>query len=228
MNVIGDRYTDEEVIDLNTQTTLLMLKDRRVLKPECVTVSAGSASSADPITTDGVMSKEFVIPIGDMTELGKSMFPNQIGVLITMSDICLGINAFPVVQAFLKKPYQRKILIVRRITQSHYRDILDHQDGVEMFRVTEMLSPIPYHISQPKFDPYLTNEEIEETMNNYQMMPDRSQFQEMCVTDPVARYYNLDVGTIVRITRSSTSAVRSINFRKVVPSSSNMMFEVEY
>ena len=222
MNTINDRYSDFEVIALNIRTTLRMLKDRRLLLDDC------AIPTADPTTTDGVMSKEFVFATGDMTELGKSTFGDGIGVLITMSDICLPIHAFPVVQAFLKKSYQRKILIVRRITQTHYRDILDHYDGVEMFRVTEMLSPIPHHISQPKFDPYLTDEDIEETMNNYQMMPDRSQFQEMCVTDPVARYYNLDVGTIVRITRSSTSAVRSINFRKVVPSSSNMMFEVEY
>ena len=222
MNTSGDRYTDDELIRKNTQTTIRMLKARRLLNDEC-TIPTG-----EPSTTDGVMSKEFVIKFGDMTELGKTTLPNGIGVLITMSDICMGINAFPVVQAFLKKPYQRKILIVKRITQTHYRDILDHHDGVEMFHVTYMLSSIIDHISQPIFEPFLTDDEINETMNNFQMMPDRSQFQEMCVTDPVARYYNLDIGTIVRITRSSTSAVRSINFRKVVPSSSNMMFELEY
>ena len=217
-----DLYTDEQTILLNARTTLRMLQDRGVLKVDC------RVPSVESISTDGVLSKELFFPMDVLTEIGKQRFPNGIGVLIAMYDICMGINAFPVVQAFLKTTRTRKILIPKRITQSQYRDILDHYDGVEIFRGADMLSPTIDHVSQPTFEPYLTDDEINETINNYQMKADRSQFQEMYVTDPVARYYNLDVGAIVRITRSSSSAIRSINFRRVVPSSSNMMFEIEY
>ena len=131
-----------------------------------------------------------------------------------------------VLEKFKNVKVGRKILVVQDIKTNIYsRDVLSSSKMVgemEVFRTHELMNVLIDHIYQPKFEPYMTQTEMDEVMTNYQM--NETDFPKMYVTDPIARYYDLKCGQIVRIERPSMVAVKSQYYRKVVESSIDNVF----
>eukprot|EP00030_Apusomonadida_sp_AF-17_P002123 a262_287.p2 GENE.a262_287~~a262_287.p2 ORF type:complete len:217 (+),score=76.62 a262_287:34-651(+) len=83
----------------------------------------------------------------------------------------------------------------------------------EIFFDTELIVNITEHSLVPKHEP-LTDDEKAALLARYRLQ--QTQLPRMNTTDPVAKFYGLKSGTVVRITRKSETAGRYITYRLVV------------
>ena len=90
-----------------------------------------------------------------------------------------------------------------------------HGFKMEYFRDSELLVDITEHRLVPKHE-LLSEQEKKELLMRYRLKA--SQLPRIQCTDPVARYYGLKMGNVVKITRNSETAGRYITYRIVIGS----------
>lgn len=81
----------------------------------------------------------------------------------------------------------------------------------EVFPIHNLLFNISKHSYVPKHD-ILSSEEALDIQKRY-AIKNKSQFPIILKTDPVARYYDIKAGQLVKITRSSTATGENITYR---------------
>lgn len=84
----------------------------------------------------------------------------------------------------------------------------------EVFPIQMLLFNISKHSFVPKHE-VLSNEKALEIQKNY-AIKNKSQFPIILKTDPVARYYDIKPGQLVKITRASTATGENITYRYCV------------
>lgn len=83
---------------------------------------------------------------------------------------------------------------------------------VEFFEEPELVINITKHSLVPKHE-VLTDEEKREFLEHYTI--EEWQLPKIFLSDPVVRYYGVDVGTVLKITRKSETSGRYVTYRIV-------------
>ena len=120
------------------------------------------------------------------------------------------------IENILYNSYQHdhKIFIVNDIVKKAYDQFLEFKN-TEVFLEKELIINILDHVLQPKFEVLTKNERIQ-LLDDYKTY--KKQLPRMLETDPVARYYNMKPGDIVRIIRQSITTCDAIYYRIIIKS----------
>ena len=108
-----------------------------------------------------------------------------------------------------------KIIIVRDLKGKAYKQFLEYANTEIFWEEEFMINLVDHHIV-PKHI-VLNEKDRNEFYNSYQVK--KNNLPRMFNTDPVARYYNMEVGDIVKIERYSIASGIDISYRIVVPGS---------
>jgi DNA-directed RNA polymerase I, II, and III subunit RPABC1 len=110
---------------------------------------------------------------------------------------------------------QTKLLFIfkQKIHENNEKNIKDliKETKYEYFKIKHLLFNITHHSIVPKHE-ILSIDETNKIMERYDVKS-RSQFPKILATDPVARYYDVQPGQLVKITRSSTSTGENVTYR---------------
>ena len=124
------------------------------------------------------------------------------------------------IENILYNSYQHdhKIFIVNDIVKKAYDQFLEFKN-TEVFLEKELIINILDNILQPKFE-ILTKNERKQLIEEYQLL--KKQLPRMLESDPVARYFNLKPGDMVRIIRQSITTCDSIYYRIIIKAGFNL------
>ena len=109
----------------------------------------------------------------------------------------------------------RAILVIPQDLTPHAKGVLaqDTARKIEYFKESELLVNITKHVLVPRHY-LLSPEEKSELLKRYKMKD--SQLPCIQRNDPVAKYYGLQRGEVVKIVRNSETAGKYVTYRLVI------------
>lgn len=113
-------------------------------------------------------------------------------------------------------PVRRAILVVEdKLTSKARTAIAEIQSKwkIEHFKLSELLVDITEHVLVPKHQ-VLSEEDKQALLDRYKLQ--EHQLPRIQLTDPVARFYGMSRGQVVKIVRASETAGRYVTYRLVV------------
>lgn len=152
------------------------------------------------------------IPQIDFTQL-THIIPTKDGNyhIKVYKDVLSSINKAPELIDFLKANDEHKILIVEEINNKTEQTI-KNMYNVEIFLEKNLMINLVDYIMVPKHE-VLTDEEAEKVIEEYKIK--KVDLPKILLNDPVAKYYNMKLKQICRITRPSETAGYGFYYRIV-------------
>ena len=89
------------------------------------------------------------------------------------------------------------------------------EPNIEYYDTEDLMINITKHDIMPKFEIYNTDEKKKEILNILDNINPKL-FPKMLITDPVAKYYNLKIGDLIKIKRTSPLSGEAISFRIII------------
>lgn len=111
-----------------------------------------------------------------------------------------------------------KVIVVTKetssTTSSAIKNVIDSYPSlnIEFFRLLELQFNVSRHTYVPRHEPIRNEDEIVKLCEQY-YLKNRFQFPIIQSSDPMARYFNLSHGQLVKITRQSLSASETVLYR---------------
>lgn len=110
-------------------------------------------------------------------------------------------------------PYETYVLIVSEpITQNNMKSIIAMHKPVEVHLINRLQFNITKHTLVPKHEVIRDKNVIDELTQRYKLKS-KMQFPIILKTDPIAKYYGMRTGDLVRITRTSETAGEYVIYR---------------
>lgn len=130
-------------------------------------------------------------------------------------DDKVGVKPIKTYSERMKEQNVMKAIIVVKVSLTPFckqaiKEMVQRGFRFEYFRDAELLIDITEHKLVPQHQ-VLTPQEKKELLNRYKLKP--SQLPRIQVVDPVARYYGLSPGQVVKIVRPSETAGRYVTYR---------------
>lgn len=147
----------------------------------------------------------------------KSDFNDDLYIIKFVNYKLTTIKKISEIENILYDSYQHdhKIFVVNDIMKKAYDQFLEFKN-TEVFVEKELITNVLDHVLQPKFE-LLDKNERKQLLEEYNL--NKKQLPRMLETDPVARYYNMKPGDIVRIIRQSITTCDAIYYRIIIKSS---------
>lgn len=176
-------------------------------------------SQIQKLISDDNDDMEYTINL-DLNKNYNTEIPNKkIHVKIFDYKIASVNKTSPIGEFLTKYNNEYKFLIVYDINPKSEKNIIDtYSPNIEIFKFNKLKSDITEHDMVPRHI-VMTKEEGELVMESY-----RARKRDMPLiktTDPVAKYYNMKPGEIVKIIRPSPITCESIGYRFVIKSKDN-------
>lgn len=114
----------------------------------------------------------------------------------------------------------RVILVIRDWILKTVKVFIEYP-GVEVFQLLELQVDVTEHLFQPYFQVIRDKAELVAAHDNIKL----SSYPKLRQYDPIARYYGLQPGDVIRVRRPSIISGYCIIYREVVPQDIGNLFE---
>lgn len=159
--------------------------------------------------------KEYIINVDNIQNYNTKIPEKKIYVKIFDYKIT-SINKNSPIGEFITKYYnQYKLIIVEGINQKSENIIENYETPCEIFKIAELMINITEHMLVPKHI-VMTTEESKQILEAY--CAKKKDMPFILTSDPVAKYYNMKNGEVVKIIRPSVMTVEAPFYRIVVKS----------
>lgn len=198
----------QQLIDVKT-TIIKMFCNRGFIKPE----NKNNYIKKFIETENDDM--EFIIDLDNSKNYNTEIKNKKIYIKIFDYKISSINKTSPLGEFINKYDKEYKFLIVQDITSRAEDMINEYNTQLEIFKFNKLQSDITEHILVPKHF-VLTKEEGEQVLEAY-----RARKRDMPLirsNDPVAKYYNMKAGEIVKILRTTPSTCIVVSYRLVIKS----------
>ena len=94
-------------------------------------------------------------------------------------------------------------------------EVGDNYPIIEYYDTEDLIINITKHAIMPKFEVYNTDEKKKEILDLLDNINPKL-FPKMLISDPISKYYNLKIGDIIKIIRTSPLSGEVISFRIII------------
>lgn len=111
------------------------------------------------------------------------------------------------------EPFTLYLLVVQdTMTQSNLKSIADLKMNIEVYPVQRLQFNITKHMLVPKHEVIRDKVAIDAILESFKLKS-RTQLPIILKTDPIARYYGMKSGDLVKVTRNSPTAGEHVIYR---------------
>ena len=104
------------------------------------------------------------------------------------------------------------LILCENMTQNNLKSLMSCGASLEIHLITRLQFNITQHVLVPRHDVITDKAEIDQILNIYKLKS-RHQLPIILKTDPIAKYYAMKSGDVVRVTRTSETAGEYIVYR---------------
>ena len=192
------KYSEKEITEILLKNTLLMIQERGLLDKKNFVKNLKNLQSQ--------IDNELLF------ELKEGNF--KLGIRIVKYKVT-SITKIEGIDDFLNdESYSIRIIIFKDMNQKTFKQLIAFEKTQPFWEYDLMMNKIEFNYV-PRHE-VLSENERKEFIKSYQITRDK--LPKLELYEPMARYYNMKVGDIVRIHRNSPMTGKAIYYRVVVPS----------